>query len=453
MQIEWNKVTWYSKLGAVLVLIATIVLGFYLWNEYQEIQILNDAPLVDVSQSGSGRNIAFGTDGEEVCGPQPPVFCTSNTKLGCEVQEKRWDCFLAKEEKKDISTWKTYRNDEFGFEFNYPETWGVEEFQHNQQTQVNFYEIAFREEVNEFLEMCEKDPDSSSLCAGVGIYSSPSFRITLAENITEDDFNSLADHKDALRSEMVSFKNVSALRIKKKGLSGAGFEYYLFDPARSTILYATTGSEDEFSETKKVAEQILSTFRFVDTLTLQELLDTNIELNQLFQNAVTSQTGFTSVDFLRGDTMQISLGSLYPWNSDEIAYPMWVHSPDGTKAISTYLSLGEPDSSLDIYNRDGQKGVERLRSCGTPCGDSGALWLNDDQFVFLQSYEYYPPEGEIRCTVDTICTYVLGISLFDLKEHVEIQYISSEMSSRLQLTEHWSHWKERVEKIREEFDL
>ncbi len=30
MNIEWNKVTWYSKLAAVIIFVATFWLGFYL---------------------------------------------------------------------------------------------------------------------------------------------------------------------------------------------------------------------------------------------------------------------------------------------------------------------------------------------------------------------------------------------------------------------------------------
>lgn len=43
MNIEWDRVTRYSKLRAVLVIII-IALGFYLWNEYQDIQSLTQLP-------------------------------------------------------------------------------------------------------------------------------------------------------------------------------------------------------------------------------------------------------------------------------------------------------------------------------------------------------------------------------------------------------------------------
>jgi len=43
MSIKWNKVTWYSKLGALIVFVITVSLGFYLWNEYQNIQAINNS--------------------------------------------------------------------------------------------------------------------------------------------------------------------------------------------------------------------------------------------------------------------------------------------------------------------------------------------------------------------------------------------------------------------------
>ena len=38
MRIEWNKVTWYSKLVAIIVGLLILTLGFYLGIAYQEAQ-------------------------------------------------------------------------------------------------------------------------------------------------------------------------------------------------------------------------------------------------------------------------------------------------------------------------------------------------------------------------------------------------------------------------------
>ena len=49
MKIEWNKITWYSKLGALVTLVIMVSLGFYFWNEYQEIQDIKGSVSVDTS--------------------------------------------------------------------------------------------------------------------------------------------------------------------------------------------------------------------------------------------------------------------------------------------------------------------------------------------------------------------------------------------------------------------
>ena len=38
MKIIWNKVTWYSKLAAVIVFLLVLILGIYIGRQYQQIQ-------------------------------------------------------------------------------------------------------------------------------------------------------------------------------------------------------------------------------------------------------------------------------------------------------------------------------------------------------------------------------------------------------------------------------
>lgn len=41
MQIQWNKVTWYSKLAAIIVFILIVpLLTFYIGMRYQEVQLI-----------------------------------------------------------------------------------------------------------------------------------------------------------------------------------------------------------------------------------------------------------------------------------------------------------------------------------------------------------------------------------------------------------------------------
>lgn len=38
MKIEWNKVTWYSKLAAVILALAIFTLGFYFGKEFEKVK-------------------------------------------------------------------------------------------------------------------------------------------------------------------------------------------------------------------------------------------------------------------------------------------------------------------------------------------------------------------------------------------------------------------------------
>lgn len=55
MNIEWNKVTWYSKLTAVMVFGGALFLGFYLGIEYQKNRISSEnLPPIDIEQELKG---------------------------------------------------------------------------------------------------------------------------------------------------------------------------------------------------------------------------------------------------------------------------------------------------------------------------------------------------------------------------------------------------------------
>ena len=43
MTIEYNKVTWYSKLAAVIVFILVLILGFYIGTKYEEVKFQNNS--------------------------------------------------------------------------------------------------------------------------------------------------------------------------------------------------------------------------------------------------------------------------------------------------------------------------------------------------------------------------------------------------------------------------
>ena len=66
--------------------------------------------------------ILFGVEARKFCGHEPPAICRPGMALGCEHDKKRWDCFPIPTDI-DTSTWKTYRNEKYGFEVKYPSEW------------------------------------------------------------------------------------------------------------------------------------------------------------------------------------------------------------------------------------------------------------------------------------------------------------------------------------------
>jgi hypothetical protein len=53
MTIQFNKVTWYSKLAALVVLIVTIFLGWYIYAQYKEVSLMNESISSPPSSNGA----------------------------------------------------------------------------------------------------------------------------------------------------------------------------------------------------------------------------------------------------------------------------------------------------------------------------------------------------------------------------------------------------------------
>jgi hypothetical protein len=94
MTIEWNKVTWYSKLAAVIVFVGVFWLGFWLGTMKAEKVYVEVPHMVHHAEQTLDK-------------------ATSTITLG---------------DVGGISNWKTYTNDEFGFSFKYPPSLGSQLF-------------------------------------------------------------------------------------------------------------------------------------------------------------------------------------------------------------------------------------------------------------------------------------------------------------------------------------
>ncbi len=55
MPIQWNSVTWYSKLVAVILFVLVLALGFYLGCEYQKVQSLKIGTAVPTTGAGAEK--------------------------------------------------------------------------------------------------------------------------------------------------------------------------------------------------------------------------------------------------------------------------------------------------------------------------------------------------------------------------------------------------------------
>lgn len=192
MKIIWNKVTWYSKLLAVVVLAFAIWLGVYFYEEFKKVGEIN-----------------------------PIVVQTADAV--------------------DTKDWKTYRNEEYGFEFKYP--------------------AKFKDqyvESNASLPNCRTN-DDIALINELG-----SLQVSIA---CESDLIRSNEFKGEGQKIIVSGRNAFLFDY----VSSAGYinkEIYitLFDGIYINIMHTYKSGRDEYDELSLVDfNKIISTFKFEDS--------------------------------------------------------------------------------------------------------------------------------------------------------------------------------------------
>ncbi len=193
MSIEWNKVTWYSKLAAVIVGLGTIALGYYFYSEFKKV-------------------------GEIV-----PT---------------------------QVADWKTYRNEKYGFEFQYPVSWKFSEF-------GNAGEIY--------------SPDFSSEYNHRSIKSGTVITVAdYGETYRDDSVNTL---NELVKIQTDDAPNIKVTFIKVNGSNAVQFKHSVGENnnTHDVILIVENGREYIINQQYKknsiqpyneVLDQIISTFKF-----------------------------------------------------------------------------------------------------------------------------------------------------------------------------------------------
>lgn len=108
----------------------------------------------------------------------------------------------------------------------------------------------------------------------------------------------------------------------------------------------------------------------------------------------------------------------------------YVWSPEKSRFIDYLASFGEPDSSLQVFNRDGNGKIETLAYCGTPCRYDRVFWLDDDRAVVLGIEEATKDDGSSLClpasgsTGEMKCYQRLNATVYDFAHGTQTKYRS-----------------------------
>jgi len=107
---QFTTVTRFSKIVALILFIVLPFLGFYLGMQYSK--AINTTQPNQISENNATPIVC--TQEAKVC---PDGSSVGRTGPSCEFAE----CPVLKDE---TASWKTYTNNQYGFEFQYPAEWG-----------------------------------------------------------------------------------------------------------------------------------------------------------------------------------------------------------------------------------------------------------------------------------------------------------------------------------------
>ncbi|MFA6393221.1 MAG: hypothetical protein WCW54_04015 [Candidatus Paceibacterota bacterium] len=145
----------------------------------------------------------------------------------------------------------------------------------------------------------------------------------------------------------------------------------------------------------------------------------------------------------------------YDLSKNKLRESIYIYSPDKTKILDPkggvelyeengkVLEAYDVDSSVKLIDLKTNK-WKQVAMCGTPCGFSGAMWIDNNTFVVVGMSEYYPENGEIRCTIDTKCTDVATLNVFDISKNSSTLYYGPEVDQKITRSESESSINEEV---------
>ncbi len=151
----------------------------------------------------------------------------------------------------DTSSWKTYRDEKYGFEFNYPSSWGVDIDSHGMKSKggqggIDLYK--------DYLPGTYRQPENMTGYCKIGI-------VLFDENFTKFSKNVLSDNYFVESSTTLVVAGLKGIRIVTDEAATEESVYLPFSATEILSIEMLCGG-DVWDNGEKVLDQILSTFKF-----------------------------------------------------------------------------------------------------------------------------------------------------------------------------------------------
>jgi eight-cysteine-cluster-containing protein len=200
---------------------------------------------------------------------QCPDFCTGiggNFQIKCVNKE----CKQISTIQDETANWKTYRNEEYGFEVKYPSSWltttttDIYEMQTwlypptHRNSVKNLFNITFRNKLGEFYSYC-----GAGFTKTTGVMTR---EVEILENVNDDSINTLIEkyRQGGYRVEIVNLGGLKAADIREEGIGGNFARIYTIKNNMIYILGEEDSCDVSNNESDENFNQILSTFKFIE---------------------------------------------------------------------------------------------------------------------------------------------------------------------------------------------